>query len=115
MRVLLLLACAVVCALSAPASPDDVTQDRPFIALIKDIEAQPFFRDFSQSYRLLTFEMVTAAESANLGPLIERLGDVQLLRYINLLPKDFSYKFINYAIMHLEAEAGPANESFFKP
>ena len=49
MRVLLVMACVAVCVMAAPTS--DPVQD-PFVAFIKDVEAQPFFKVSSsaQSY-----------------------------------------------------------------
>ena len=41
MRVLLVMACVAVCVMAAPTS--DPVQD-PFVAFIKDVEAQPFFK-----------------------------------------------------------------------
>merc|ERR1712154_126265 len=110
MRVLLFVACCLAYAASAPAEQEDA-----FVALIKEIEAKPFFQTWSESYRVLTFEMLTSAQTMNMGPFLDRLGHLQLLKYLDLLPKEFQHEFITYVNDHLEAEGGASIDSFFKP
>merc|ERR1712121_369261 len=92
--------CVIVGALAAPVDDTD-----PFIALIQNLEIQPFFKALSDTDRVLTFEMLTAAETNNLAGLLDELGYVLLLKYLDALPKDFSHRFITYSIEHLEKEA----------
>lgn len=100
MRVLLALACLAAVAMSAPtASTDD-----PFITLIKQIETADFFRTLTDRFRLLTFEMLTAAETYNLHPLLDNVGYAELLKYVDALPKDYEHQFIKYVVSHLEIE-----------
>ena len=49
MRVLLLMSCVAVCAMAAPATGS--TQDS-FVAFLKDMEAQPFFKVSTSTHPL---------------------------------------------------------------
>ncbi|XP_076448256.1 uncharacterized protein LOC143284979 [Babylonia areolata] len=106
MRIILCVMCVcwgVLGTRTQPLGRADVTPD-PFLGLLRDIESQPFFRTLSDAHRVLTFEMLTAAETNNLAPLLDTLGYVELLQYLDALPADFSHTFITYCIQRLEQE-----------
>ena len=50
---------------------------------VKEIEGSDFFPQLDLNNRLLTFEMLTAAETRNLKLLFDRLGYIVLLEYID--------------------------------
>merc|ERR1712241_163335 len=76
MKVVLALALLVACACSAPT--DSVENVDSFLSLVKEIEASDFFPQLDLNNRLLTFEMLTAAETRNLKLLFDRLGYIVL-------------------------------------
>ncbi|KAL8580146.1 hypothetical protein ACOMHN_043031 [Nucella lapillus] len=105
MHLVFLLVVSVTGMLCAPSTD---RPQQPFIALIRELEREPFFRQFSVESRVLTFEMLTAAETLNLTPLFDKLGYIQILKYIDNLPPDYSHRFISYSLGHLEQEAAAA-------
>ncbi|XP_076468823.1 uncharacterized protein LOC143299477 [Babylonia areolata] len=109
MRFAVVLVATLTGVLCAPRA--DTATQQPFIDLIRELEQQPFFRDFSTENRVLTFEMLTAAETQNLTPLLNKLGYIQLFKYLDLLPAEYSHQFISYSIVHLEQEAAASNKS----
>merc|ERR1712154_411908 len=98
---------SLVC--SAPT--DSVENVDSFLSLVKEIEASDFFPQLDLNNRLLTFEMLTAAETRNLKLLFDRLGYIVLLEYIDALPKDYQHRFVRYSIMHLLSEYPPATDA----
>merc|ERR1712111_327060 len=113
LRAVLLVACCLAYAHSAPANGNTASPSDAFVALIKEIEGKDFFKTWSESYRVLTFEMLTSAQTMNMGPFLDKLGHLQLLKYLDLLPKDFQHQFITYINEHLVAEGGASIDSFF--
>merc|ERR1712168_655261 len=75
-----------------------------FIMLVKEIENAPFFFALNLNNRLLTFEMLAAAETRNLGALFDKLGYIVLLSYIDVLPEDYQHRFVDYSVDHLKSE-----------
>merc|ERR1712154_579300 len=76
----------------------------PFIQLVRDIEASDFFPKMVLNDRLLTFEILAAAETLNLKALWDKLGYIVLLEYIDQLPKDYQHNFVKYSVEHLKNE-----------
>merc|ERR1711963_341129 len=95
MRVILFVACCLAYAHSAPANGNTAAPSDAFVALIREIEGKDFFKTWSESYRVLTFEMLTSAQTMNMGPFLDKLGHLQLLKYLDLLPKEFQHQFIH--------------------
>merc|ERR1712110_1372508 len=108
MKVVLALALLVACVCSAPT--DSVESVDSFLSL-KEIEGSDFFPQLDLNNRLLTFEMLTAAETRNLKLLFDRLGYIVLLEYIDALPKDYQHRFVRYSIVHLLSEYPPATDA----
>merc|ERR1712110_245187 len=109
MKVVLALALLVACVCSAPT--DSVESVDSFLSLVKEIEGSDFFPQLDLNNRLLTFEMLTAAETRNLKLLFDRLGYIVLLEYIDALPKDYQHRFVRYSIVHLLSEYPPATDA----
>jgi len=113
MRTLLLIACVASAAFAATVMTP-IASD--FIGLMREMEQQPFFRDvFEDKDRVLSFEMLTAAETGNLGQLLEKMEYIPLFKYLDLLPKEYQHRFIAYVVTHLENEGSPVDSPLLKP
>merc|ERR1711992_293405 len=109
MKSVLALSLLGACVYSAPT--DTLDNVDSFISLVREIEASDFFPQLDLNNRLLTFEMLTAAETRNLKLLSDRLGYIVLLEYIDALPKDYQHRFVRYSIVHLLSEYPPATDA----
>jgi len=105
MKSVLALSLLVACVYSAPT--DTLDNVDSFISLVREIEGSDFFPQLDLGNRLLTFEMLTAAETRNMKLLFDRLGYIVLLQYIDALPKDYQHRFVRYSIVHLLNEYPP--------
>merc|ERR1712066_269263 len=101
MKVVALLA---FCLASVYCQTDSGVKVDPFIQLVRDIEASAFFPPMNLDDRLLTFEILAAAETLNLKALWDKLGYIVLLEYIDQLPKDYQHNFVKYSVEHLKNE-----------
>ncbi|XP_041347359.1 uncharacterized protein LOC121367314 [Gigantopelta aegis] len=95
---------SVAVSVSASTIPPSQTPEDPFIALIDAIEQATFFSTLPEHEKVITFELLAAAETGNLKSLLDRLGYIQLFTYLDHLSKDYSHKFIAYSIPYLKKE-----------
>ncbi|XP_005106649.1 uncharacterized protein LOC101863840 [Aplysia californica] len=102
MKVLAIFAVFLAVVYGAPSADKDKVD--PFISLVQEIEGSTFFPTLDLDDRLLTFEMLSAAETTNLKPLLDKLGYIVLLEYIDALPEDYQHRFVRYSVEHLQNE-----------
>ncbi|RUS74280.1 hypothetical protein EGW08_017955 [Elysia chlorotica] len=95
---------SVAVTLCSSQSPPANAVD-PFIALVREIEGSAFFPALNQTNRILTFEILAAAETANLELLFNKIGYVTILEYLDALPADYQHRFIRYSIEHLKMDS----------
>merc|ERR1712154_536870 len=82
MKSVLALSLLVACVYSAPT--DTLDNVDSFISLVREIEGSDFFPQLDLGNRLLTFEMLTAAETRNMKLLFDRLGYIVLFSILML-------------------------------